>query len=117
MEPVACLVCGVTLDAPPLLCSWRCADAAGSEINRNAARSRRIGRRDPDDALRYDLALRNGQLTAALMTLPKRFASAPPSGSVPVEAPSSEPEAPPARTAPAGAARIGTDTADVNAAN
>jgi hypothetical protein len=76
MQTARCLVCGTALDAPPLLCSWRCADAATAEISRNAARSRRIRRCSPDDDLRYQLALRNGQLTAALMTLPKRFARA-----------------------------------------
>ena len=78
MNTAICLICGLSLDAPPLMCSWRCADAATTEISQNAARSRRLARRDHDDPGRYALALRNGQLTAALMTLPKRFATDPP---------------------------------------
>jgi hypothetical protein len=75
MDTTACLICGLVLDGPPLLCSWRCADAATLEVSRNAVRSRRIGQQRPDDQVRYELALRNGQLTAALMTLPKGLAA------------------------------------------
>lgn len=61
-----CVVCGEHAPEVGACCSSRCAGEAQRQLRRNAARLRRLGRRDPQD-LRLRLAERNGRLMSAIL--------------------------------------------------
>ena len=62
----ACVVCGEHAPEVGACCSSRCAGEAQRQLRRNAARLRRLGRRDAQE-LRLRLAERNGRLMSAIL--------------------------------------------------
>jgi hypothetical protein len=61
-----CVVCGEHAPEVGACCSSRCAGEAQRQLRRNAARLRRLGRRDAQE-LRLRLAERNGRLMSAIL--------------------------------------------------
>jgi len=61
-----CVICGGEAVEIGACCSSRCAGEAQRQLRRNAARLRRLGRRDAHE-LRHHLSERNGRLMSAIL--------------------------------------------------
>jgi len=62
----ACVICGGEAAEIGACCSSRCAGEAQRQLRRNAARLRRLERRDAHE-LRHHLSERNGRLMSAIL--------------------------------------------------
>jgi hypothetical protein len=69
MPSTCCIVCGTSLGTAGL-CGPRCVQQAEDEVRRNAARLRGARRRGVVPSLRYELAVRNGELMSAILRWP-----------------------------------------------
>jgi hypothetical protein len=63
---VGCVICGEDIPEVGACCSSRCAGEAQRQLRRNAARLRRLERRDAHE-LRHHLSERNGRLMSAIL--------------------------------------------------
>jgi hypothetical protein len=61
-----CVICGADAPEAGACCSSRCAGEAQRQLRRNAARLRRLERRDAHE-LRHHLSERNGRLMSAIL--------------------------------------------------
>lgn len=61
-----CVICGTGVEEVGACCSSRCAGEAQRQLRRNAARLRRLERRDAPE-LRHHLSERNGRLMSAIL--------------------------------------------------